>query len=425
MQNQLSKSNLQLVFLSAFLLLNIIPKNKATAQSLSQVIITEINYNSDSTMNSGNWIELYNKSSIAVSLYDWIIHNNNNDFYTIGSGVTLASHAYVVIAENLFEFNAIYPSVTSTNGPMNFGFGNNDDNIEVYDGSGNLVTNVAYGDSGVWGKCADGYGRTLELNDYNGNQNDPANWFTGCMFGSPGVAYSPCNPEIVFSEINYKSAANMNADDWVEIHNVSSNPINLQQWSFKDENDSDIFYLPAVTIQPDGYRVLCQDVGSFLGRHPTVSNVNGPFNFGLSHKGEAIRLFDANGKLNFSVVYNNSSPWPSTPDSGGYTLELNNIHGHMNEGTNWFAGCLEGSPGRAYDPNCGTGVSEIENNDFDLQLINSLSDDKVYAQIYGVEKYSSVKFSIVDIYGREVYSESVENGTTAINISELSVGVYF
>ena len=43
----------------------------------------------------------------------------------------------------------------------------------------------------------------------------------------------------------------------------------------------------------------------------------------------------------------------------------------------------------------------------------------------GEEKYSSVRFSIVDIYGREVYSESVKNGTTAINISELSVGVYF
>ena len=289
-------------FLIVILLLNLFLKNNSSAQSLSQVIITEINYNSDSTMNSGNWIELYNKSSVGVSLNNWVIHNNNNDFYTIGSGITLASHSYIVIFENLFEFNSIYPSVTNINGPMNFGFGNNDDNIEVFDASGNLVTNVAYGDSGIWGKGADGNGRTLELNDYNGNQNNPGNWFTGCMFGSPGVPYSPCNPEIVFSEINYKSAANMNADDWVEIHNVSSSPIDLSQWSFKDDNDSDIFYLPAVTLQPDGYRVLCQDVGNFLGRHPTVSNLNGPFNFGLSRKGEALRLFDANGKLSFSVV---------------------------------------------------------------------------------------------------------------------------
>lgn len=425
MQKQLSKNNFQIVLLSAFLLLNLISKNNSNAQSLSQVIITEIDYNSDSTMNSGNWIELYNKSSVGVSLFDWVIHNNNNDFYTISSGVTLASHAYIVIAENLTEFSSIYPSVTNVNGPMNFGFSNNNDNIEVYDASGNLVTNVAYGDSGVWGKGADGHGRTLELNDYNGNQNDPANWFTGCMFGSPGTAYSPCNPEIVFSEINYKSAANMNADDWVEIHNVSSNPINLQQWSFKDDNDSDIFYLPAVTLQPDGYRVLCQNVGNFLSRHPTVSNVNGPFNFGLSHKGETLRLFDQNGKLNFSVNYNNSTPWPTTPDSGGYTLELNNIHGHMNDGINWFAGCLEGSPGGVYDPDCGTSVTELANNDLDFHLLNSLSDDKIYVQISETEKYSSVEFSVVDIYGREIISEFVKNGLTEIDVSALAAGIYF
>ncbi|MEI7802174.1 MAG: lamin tail domain-containing protein, partial [Bacteroidota bacterium] len=241
----------------------------------------------------------------------------------------------------------------------------------------------------------------------------------------PGVAYSPCNPEIVFSEINYKSAANMNADDWVEIHNVSSNPINLQQWSFKDDNDIDIFYLPAVTLQPNGYRVLCQNVGNFLSRHPTVSNVNGPFNFGLSRKGETLRLFDGNGKLNFSVNYNNSAPWPTTPDSGGYTLELSNIHGHINDGSNWFAGCIEGSPGKAYDPDCGTGVTEISNSTFDFHLLNSLSGEKVYAEIYGIEKYSSVDLSVFDIYGRKILSLAVQNEKTEFNISNLSAGIYF
>lgn len=421
----MQKYSYKKIYLIAFLLLNLFLKNNSSAQSLSQVIISEINYNSDSTMNSGNWIELYNKSSVGVSLNNWVIHNNNNDFYTIGSGITLASHAYIVIFENLFEFNAIYPSVTNKNGPMNFGFGNNDDNIEVFDASGNLVTNVAYGDSGIWGKGADGNGRTLELNDYNGNQNNPGNWFTGCMFGSPGVAYSPCNPEIVFSEINYKSAANMNADDWVEIHNVSSAPINLSQWSFKDENDSDIFYLPAVTLQPDGYRVLCQDVGNFLGRHPTVSNLNGPFNFGLSHKGEALRLFDASGKLNFSVVYDNSTPWPTSADSGGYTLELNTIHGHMNDGSNWFAGCLEGSPGEAYDPSCGTGVREISSDTFTFHLINSLSDDKVYIEISGIESYSTENFSVFDIYGRRILSLPILNKKAEVDISQIPSGIYF
>ncbi|HAP01731.1 MAG TPA: hypothetical protein DCQ93_07410 [Bacteroidetes bacterium] len=409
-----------------FLLTAIHSINFTEAQSLHDVIITEINYNSDSTVNSGNWIEIYNSTSNSINLVDWFVKNNNNDFYTIGPGVSLGAHSYLVLAENIFEFSSIFPSVTNVNGPMNFGFSNNNDNIRLYSSNSMLISSVAYADSGQWPKGADGNGRTLELLNYNGDQNDPLNWFDGCMFGSPGVAYTPCNPEIVFSEINYKSAPTMDAGDWVELYNVSQSAINLNQWSLKDGEDTDIYYLPNITLQPGDYRVLCQDIGKFVSRHATVGNINGPFGFGFSHKGEPIRLFDANGKLTFSVVYDNKSPWATTPDSGGYTLELSNIHGHMDDGTNWFAGCLEGSPGEVYDPNCGGNSAEtISENVIHFNILNSLSSDFVVAEISGIKNYSSTQLSVYDLTGRKILSVPVSNSKTEINISALVDGIYF
>ena len=405
-----------------FLLTAIHSINFTEAQSLHDVIITEINYNSDSTVNSGNWIEIYNSTSNSINLVDWFVKNNNNDFYTIGPGVSLGAHSYLVLAENIFEFSSIFPSVTNVNGPMNFGFSNNNDNIRLYSSNSMLISSVAYADSGQWPKGADGNGRTLELLNYNGDQNDPLNWFDGCMFGSPGVAYTPCNPEIVFSEINYKSAPTMDAGDWVELYNVSQSAINLNQWSLKDGEDTDIYYLPNITLQPGDYRVLCQDIGKFVSRHATVGNINGPFGFGFSHKGEPIRLFDANGKLTYSVVYDNKSPWPTSPDSGGYTLELSNIHGHMDDGTNWFAGCLEGSPGEVYDPNCGMGVNEIE--DDLLSIYPNPASQWLMVGGSWLENIEAI-ISVEDILGRNVLQFTTHDSPLTVYVHSLPAGIYF
>ncbi|MFN8165275.1 MAG: hypothetical protein U0X76_03655 [Bacteroidia bacterium] len=42
------------------------------------------------------------------------------------------------------------------------------------------------------------------------------------------------------------------------------------------------------------------------------------------------------------------SPWPAQADGLGYTCELLSQSGDPNDGTNWFAGCIGGSPGRAF-----------------------------------------------------------------------------
>lgn len=396
----------------------------SVGQTSSPVIISEINYNSDSTMNSGNWLELYNKSASTVDLSGWKIKNALAVFYTIPVATQLNAGAYLVVFQDQAKFDALHPGITNKIGPSALDFDNTLDNIQLLDAANVPMVNVAYADTGVWPHGADGFGHTLELNNYNGDLNDGTNWFDGCMLGSPGVAYTPCNPDIVFSEINYNSSLIKDAGDWVELHNTTSSPISLNGYSLKDSKDSNIYFIPnGITLAANGYRVICNDVGKFLTRHPGVTNVNGPFPFGFKSKGEAIRLFGANGKLKYSVLYDNVAPWPTSPDSGGYTLELLDIHGKMDNAENWFAGCPEGSPGMVYDPFCMNSVTSISNTEFNF-IINSADEKSLTVTVSGIQKSASAKISFMNLLGQNIFQSSVSNGTNQFNISPLSAGIY-
>lgn len=405
--------------------LSLVIRTISSAQTFTPIIFTEINYNSDSTMNPGNWIELYNKTSSSVNIGGWYLKTFNNTQYPIPSGTMVSANGYLVIAQDLVKFNPFYPTVTNVIGSSLLDFANNGDSIQIYDGTNTLISYVAYKDSLSWPRGADKWGRTIELQDYNGNLNDGGNWFDGCMFGSPGVAYTPCNPDIVFSEINYNSSLLKDAGDWVEIHNTTGNAISLNGYSLKDSKDSNIFFFPAgITLPANGYREVVQDVTKFITRHPNVSNFNGPFPFGFRSKGETIRLFGPDGKLQFSVLYDNKLPWPETPDSGGYTLELLDEHGKMNDAANWFAGCPEGSPGWPYAPGCNAGVTNLNNSDFNFNLLSNLVANEVIVNVTGLNNSINSTLSLIDIYGRKTYEAPIYNGTTYLNTNTIPAGFY-
>lgn len=64
--------------------------------------------------------------------------------------------------------------------------------------------------------------------------NDPEqadSWFDGCIGESPGTAYSPCDDDILISEINYHSADIADAGDWFEIKNQLNTSVDLSGWS--------------------------------------------------------------------------------------------------------------------------------------------------------------------------------------------------
>ncbi len=154
---------------------------------------------------------------------------------------------------------------------------------------------------------------------------------------------------LVINEINYNSPDTFDPGDWVELYNPTSQPISLDKWTIKDENDDHTFYFPDHTIlTPNHFLVICEDSLRFKSAFPYVQNFVGDLGFGFDGSGELIRLMNENEILIDTVNYDDVDPWPESPDGKGPTLELINPWLDNAMAENWSAsiGLKYGSPGR-------------------------------------------------------------------------------
>ncbi|MCK9617979.1 MAG: CotH kinase family protein [Lentimicrobiaceae bacterium] len=173
---------------------------------------------------------------------------------------------------------------------------------------------------------------------------------------------------VVFNEINYKSANDFDTGDWVELYNADDNAADISGWIFKDEDDAHTFEIPYGTIlQPDGYLILCADLPLFRLQYPDMENAIGDFSFGLSSNGELIRLYNQTGTLVDSVVYGIQSPWPTEPNGHGSTLELKNPSYDNTRGENWCSSSNHGTPGQM--SSCFVHrIDEVNNLPFEIKV---------------------------------------------------------
>ena len=156
---------------------------------------------------------------------------------------------------------------------------------------------------------------------------------------------------VVFTEINYNSAKSFKPDDWVEIYNRSSQPVNISGWDFRDDDNAHNFFIPSGTImQPGSYLVLCQD-SLFWQKFPTVTNYIGSFSFGLGSDSDQVRLFDSNMNLIDSVAYKGILPWDPLANNTGRTLSLKNPFMDNTLLSSWSASAIDGhgTPGAKND----------------------------------------------------------------------------
>lgn len=164
------------------------------------LIITEINYNSGTEYNSGDWFEVYNQSSSPIDLSNWEVKDDGFfTSYLIPDGTVINPQSYMVICENIEFFTEVYPEVGNYIGAFNFGLGNGGDQINIFDEFGYPVLALEYADSLLWPTEADGGGYTLELDSYSGDINNAQNWFAGCEGGSPGTEFIPCSDTITLN----------------------------------------------------------------------------------------------------------------------------------------------------------------------------------------------------------------------------------
>lgn len=165
-----------------------------------------------------------------------------------------------------------------------------------------------------------------------------------------------------------------------------------------------------------------QDEAKFVSQFPNVTNASGPLGFGLDGNGDMLRLFTADGRLYISICYDDTTPWPIEADGEGYTLESKSVNPNPNDATNWFAGCLGGSPGQAFDPNCGSvGTDEASILFNTLNVWPNPASDLLY---YQFGSGTPVTIVLLDILGREVMLQESASGKGFFQIANLSPGIY-
>ena len=156
---------------------------------------------------------------------------------------------------------------------------------------------------------------------------------------------APIVDPVVITEINYKSAPDVDSEDWVELYNRTDTAVDLTGWRFTDGAGHAYAFAPDTVLWPDSYLVLCRDKIKFKAVHPRVKNLVGNLAFGLSPEGESLRLVDAQNRIVDQVDYTSVAPWPQTAGGTGYTIELMDISHDNNRGENWHAVNLMGTPG--------------------------------------------------------------------------------
>jgi hypothetical protein len=395
----------------------------ATNTSLT---ISEINYRPDASMDGGNWIELHNFGNSELTLTGWSL--KNDDFYnaySFSDDVKIPAGGYLVVAQDTQVFHSLHPTITNVVGNLNFGFDNKMDSIYIFRPNNDTLLAMQYTNDAPFPRCADGFGRTLE-NKYSNSVNlDSLSWFCGCIAGSPGTAYYPCDEPVIFSEFNLgKPTIAFNAEDWIELKNNTNNPIDFSGYTMKDEKQDHVFPLTGLELNPGEYALIVKDSVLFAQRHPYFDGkALFQLPFGISNN-DALRLYDVNGALLQSVVFENTVAWPQASFYSDFTFEY--LEGNSNQAlaSNWFEGCEGGSPGRAYSPCPVRPVSEFawlypnpSSGEITIVINNTISDN------------SGTTIAIYDLSGKLVYNQEFpvvigSNEHLVLDLGFLSSSIY-
>jgi regulation of enolase protein 1 (concanavalin A-like superfamily) len=114
-------------------------------------------------------------------------------------------------------------------------------------------------------------------------------------------------PPVVINEIHYNPISDDDDDEFIELHNRTTAPVSIAQWSFTDGID---FRFPTnAVIEPNGYVVVARNRARMLARNPALppATVHGDYSGSLANGGERIALAKPD-----SIVVTNLAGLPET-----------------------------------------------------------------------------------------------------------------
>jgi len=220
---------------------------------------------------------------------------------------------------------------------------------------------------------------------------------------------------LIINEIMYDPLDGQN--EWFELYNRSSQPVDLAHWTFNDRATSSgvnsfVISDSAMTVLSGGFAVVaaestvCNIFPNLGSSHPDISlsilNRSGGFSF--NNDGDAIVLKDLTGQTIDSVAYLPSWHNPDVVDTRGRSLERINPNIDTNDPRNWSTctNAVGGTPGKI---NSVMTVSAVSNSAISISP-NPFSPDGDGFEDYCIIHYnlpmiaSMLNVRIYDIKGR-------------------------
>jgi hypothetical protein len=144
--------------------------------------------------------------------------------------------------------------------------------------------------------------------------------------GGGGAGGAPSG-DVVLNEV----AADGSPEDWVELKNVGTTDVDLESWTFTDDDPTHVYTFPAgTTIGAGEYLTVDRSGGGGGGPAPDE------FDFGFSNDGDEAHLFDATGaevdSTSWAVPVVDPATWARLPDgNGAFSLSAEGTKGAANE----------------------------------------------------------------------------------------------
>ncbi|KXK14178.1 MAG: endonuclease/exonuclease/phosphatase [Chloroflexi bacterium OLB14] len=331
-----------------------------------EVVISEVAWMGTTASPNDEWIELYNPSASNIDLTGWRLITSDGDPDIIFNSSTCIPATCIIPAGGYFLLERAHDNVVQEISANLIFFGQLDDTGETLilrrgDGA-QIDTANSDGDSWPAGTAATTFysmerlinGSIVAADTASGwvSNNQPSSWVThdaanNLIHGTPGLPnfnfISTLTPtstptitptrtitptssvvrSVVINEIAWAGTASGLADDeWIELYNRTSSPIDISDWSIRAADGSPNIELNGI-IPAGGYFLLEKDddttVSDILADQIYTGNT-------LSNSGEALTLYDASNKA-IDTANGNGGSWPRGSSSTYGTMEriLNTI----------------------------------------------------------------------------------------------------
>lgn len=123
---------------------------------------------------------------------------------------------------------------------------------------------------------------------------------------SASFAVSGRAADVVINEVMYHPSSENVLEEYIELFNRGSVPVDLSGWKFTKGVD---YTFGNVVIAPGSYLVAAADLAAFQAKYPGVANVVGNWTGTLRNSGEEIELENASGGTEDSLTYANEGNW--------------------------------------------------------------------------------------------------------------------